>query len=142
MKNFFKINILMVVWLLLIACGLTSQTTTSFDSSPTQSSIPTVTLSINQTSTVPVVSTPTQFDVMSIPLPTLVIPDGTNIPFPTPNPSVPTLLPTIDPKLVPELLRNSITIQTLKGVNGHTIQRITGWNYGFRQKPCHSYQWL
>jgi len=39
-------------------------------------------------------------------------------------------------------LRKAISIHILNGVNGHNIQQITGWDYGFRKFPCDGYQWL
>jgi hypothetical protein len=131
MKKLFRANILIVAGLLVIACGSPSQQATPIRPTSTPILIATSTIEF----------TPTQItDLLA--LPTLSFPDGTNIPFPTPNPKVPTLVPTIDPKLVSDLLRKAISIQTLKGTNGHALQRITGWDYGFRQKPCYPYQWL
>ena len=117
MKNLFKIIVLLIIVLLLLACG---QFIT-----PTPTLIPTITLT----------SVPTQTTTATIE------------PTPTSAYNPPTLLPTIDPKSAPELLRKSISVQTVEGLNGHKIQKITGWDYGFRQygrgrQLCNGYQWL
>jgi len=80
-------------------------------------SVPTTTFAPSQTPEIPIESTPT-----------IYVP--------------PTLIPTINPESVPNLLRKAISLQTLVGVNGHSVQKITGWDYGFRQEPCYGYQWL
>jgi hypothetical protein len=58
----------------------------------------------------------------------------------------PTLIPTIDPTLVPELLSKAFSVQTMEGVNGHKLQQITGWDYGFGggflYTSCIGYVWL
>lgn len=138
MKKLFGTKIILALGMLISACGQALQGT------PTPGMISsTPALTPSQTPTAPIESTPTQFDPLSIPLPTLAFPDGTNILFPTPDPRIPTLLPTIDPKLVSDLLRKSISIQTLTGINGHNVQRITGWDNGFRRSnQCNSFQWL
>jgi len=54
----------------------------------------------------------------------------------------PTLIPTINPESVPDLLSKAISIQASAGINEHSVQKITGWAYGFRQEACYGYQWL
>lgn len=58
----------------------------------------------------------------------------------------PTLIPTIDPTLVPGLLSEAFSVQTIEGVNGHTVRQITGWDHGFGggywSGYCPSYYWL
>lgn len=139
MKNLFRANIIIAVCLLITACGQVPQIT------PASSTIP---FSPSQTATPQMEALPTldtyglptfSFDLTALPTISFTTPDGTKIPFPTPNPKIPTLIPTIDPNLVPDLLRKGISIQPLNGVNGHNIQQITGWDYGF---SCTGYQWL
>ncbi len=56
---------------------------------------------------------------------TTVLPD-------TPTPyKQPTLIPTIETAKIPELLNNSLSIETLNAFNGYNSQRITGWSNGF-----------
>ena len=43
----------------------------------------------------------------------------------------PTLIPTIEPAKIPDLLNNSLSVETLDAFNGHNLQRITGWSNGF-----------
>lgn len=119
MKNVFRAIVFLALCLLLTACGQVAQVTPSSDLSPTSTPIPSVTPSPSQ-------------------LPTFIV-----IPTQTQAPSTfPTLIPTIDPTLVPDLLRNTFSIQTLEGINGHNIRKITGWDYGFRQYRCNGYEWL
>ena len=64
---------------------------------------------------------------------------------PTPEHVQPTLIPTIDPELLHDLLNKALSIQTVE-VNGNSSQRITGWNYGFGTdiwyNYCPEYVWL
>jgi len=135
MKILFRTNIVIAVCLLITACGQAPQITPASSATPLPSDTPIP----SQTATPQMEAIPT-LDTYA--LPTFVIPDGTNIPFPTQDPKIPTLIPTIDPNLVPDLLRKAISIQTLNGVNGYNIQQITGWDYGFQQFPDNGYQWL
>jgi len=138
MKRQLKASITLIC-VLLMACGEITQTTPAED----MTSLPISTSAPSKSAEYIIESTPTQFDPLSIPLPTFSIPDGTNVPFPTSDPRIPTLLPTIDPNLASELLRNSISIQQVENINNHNVQRITGWDYGFRQlNQCNSFQWL
>lgn len=133
MENLFRASILLFLCVLLSACGPATQITPP----------PTATLAPSQTATAVIDANPTLFDPLSMPLPTVVFADGTNIPYPTHNPKIPTFLPTFDPELVSELLRSSISINRLSGPNGHVVKQITGWDYGFRELPkCQKYQWL
>ena len=50
-------------------------------------------------------------------------------------------LPTIEPTLLPGLLEKAFSLETVVGINGHHLVKITGWRYGFRQ-GCNGYQWL
>jgi len=145
MKVSFKATANFVILILLSACGQAPQVTLKPSTTPLppdspipiQSATPT-----NDTYVLPTLGIYSQPSPGISSPPTFAIPDGTNIPFPTPDPRIPTLIPTIDPNLVPDLLRKSISIQTLNSANEHNIQRITGWDYGFQQSPCNSYQWL
>lgn len=133
MKQLAKTNIVLLFCALLTACGQTTQAT----SLPTNTAVP------SQTQAVVVEPSLTQVDALSIPLPTVVFPDGTNVPFPTSKPKIPTYLPTLDPEQLPYLLRDNISVKTLSGVDGHTLKQITGWDYGFRKTyNCNSFQWL
>ena len=113
MKKLCKANVAIALCFLLIACGQVSYITPVLGTTP----FPTVTLAPSQTPEIPIESTPTTY-----------------VP--------PTLIPTINPEFVPNLLGKAISLQTLVDVNGHSIQKITGWEYGFRQEPCDGYQWL
>lgn len=133
MKYFSKVNVILALCILLAACG----------QSVTVSPLPTDTPVPSQTATPPIEATPT-VDIYALPTFSFINTPaaGTNIPSPTPNPKIPTLIPTIDPNSLSDVLKKSISLQTLNGVNGHSMQRITGWNYGLRQGQCDSYQWL
>jgi hypothetical protein len=58
----------------------------------------------------------------------------------------PTLISTIEPAKISELLNNSFSIQTLDPVNGHNLRRITGWTNGFNSglwdNNFAGYQWM
>ena len=64
------------------------------------------------------------------------IPPATLTASPTPRTTStpqkrPTLIPTIETAKIPDLLNNSLSIETLNAFNGHNLQRITGWSNGF-----------
>jgi WD40 repeat protein len=126
-----------LICIALVACGQASQVEPTSTPLPTNTAIPsqTATPQLEATLTVDIYALPT-FSFVNTPV------AGVNIPSPTPNPKIPTLIPTIDPNLISDLLKKSVSIQTLTGVDGHDLQRITGWKYGFRQRPCYPYQWL
>lgn len=57
---------------------------------------------------------------------------------PTPKPTVkaglaptPNLKPTIDPTILPSRLMSELKLISEPGINGHSVQRIAGWAYGF-----------
>jgi WD40 repeat protein len=62
----------------------------------------------------------------------------------------PTLIPTIEPAKIPDLLNNSLSIETLNAFNGYKLQHITGWDNGFNggmwnrgsRSSQPGYQWL
>ena len=148
MKYLFRATIVITAFLLITACGQVTQAPQPNVAtiSPNSTSIPiqTATPKIEATATIDAYVLPTLGNYSppildGSALPTFVIPDGTNIPFPTPNPKIPTLLPTIDPNQVYDLLQKDISIQALANINRHNIKRITGWHYGF---SCSGYQWL
>jgi hypothetical protein len=122
MKNLFRANIVIAVCLLATACGQALQVTSH-----------------------PVSPTPT---ATTIPLTTTPVPSATATIESTPRPVYipPTLIPTIDPTLAPGLLSKAFSVQTVEGVNGHKIQKITGWEYGlgggFFRNSCIGYIWL
>jgi len=131
MKYPFSAYVTILICGLLVACGQASQAAPIATLLPTNTAIP------SQTADPQFEALPT-LDINALPTFSLVTPNS-SIPSPTPNPKIPTLLPTIDPNLLPDLLKKSISIQTLTSVNGHNLQRITGWDYGF---SCTGYQWL
>jgi hypothetical protein len=140
MKYPFRANIIVLIFALLVACGQVSQLSPTSSATPFPSDTPipsqTMTPQIEASPTVDINALPT-FSFINTPV------AGVNIPSPTANPNIPTLLPTIDPISLPELLRKAISVQALKGVNGHNIQQITGWDYGLSQSNiCNTYQWL
>jgi len=122
MKYLFRVNVFFALCALLSACGQTAQLTPS--------SIP--------SATAPITATPTATLIPSA-TPTLE-PTSTQAYVP------PTLIPTIDPTLLPGLLSNAFSIQTLEGVNGHNMQKVTGWDYGFGggvwTGSCSGFYWL
>jgi WD40 repeat protein len=101
MKIIYRIVYFVVLCLLLAACSQSISASTS-----TMEPIPTLTPYSTLTPTVRIAVAPTPY-------------------------TEPTLLPTIDPTRVSALLQNSLSIQTLSTFNGHNLQRITGWSYGF-----------
>lgn len=40
-------------------------------------------------------------------------------------------LVTFEPTKLPAILQNALSVQTMEAFNGHSLQRITGWQYGF-----------
>jgi len=90
---------------------------------------------------------PTTTPVSYPPIPTLTpFPSATFGPSPTPFPTyppLPTLIPTVNPTELPGLLLSSLRLESLENFNGHSLQRVTGWEYGIRQTSnCRSYGWL
>ena len=121
MKHFFSRAMFLTLFMLLIGCGQSVTATRSPFPSP--SATPTINTHPSETTTA------------------TIEPAQTLIPTPTLEP---TLLPTIEPTLIPDFLSSAFLVQTLKAMNGHTFQRITGWEYGLR--PPHycfgPYKWL
>jgi len=115
MKLYFRVNAILFTCLLFSACGQTNNI------SPSPLPVLTATSTFNPYLTL----TPT------------------NIVTPTPRPTyaLPTLILTIDPALLPELLSNALSIQTLD-INGNNTKRITGWDLGFAQWYCGGHHWL
>ena len=132
MKRFAKAGIFLLFFASLIACSQAIQTTPS----AIETAIP------RQIPTIIVESTPTQPNPLSSSLPTISFPDETTVPFPTLNPKIPTLLPTISPSSLYEMLSQSLLLQKLNNRYGYDLQKITGWTYGLRQSSCGSYRWL
>lgn len=116
MKDLFKACVFLVACLMAAACGQAAR--------PMQVPSPTATLTAipSPIATATLAATPTQGYVP------------------------PTLIPTIDPTLVPDLLKNAFSVHTLEGINGHTMRKVTGWNYrfggGFWEGACSGYYWL
>jgi hypothetical protein len=84
-------------------------------------------------------SPPPTLDLSATPVPNpLASATPTFVPWPT-------LIPTIDPALVPDQLLKSIQIEAVDGLESHALQRITGWASGFRMSNyCDNepYRWL
>ena len=122
MKKNFRAGFFLAMGLLLIACGQSVRATPSPIPSPSATATGTLTSVPSQTAIAPI--------------------EPTSRPEHVP----PTLIPTIDPTLVPGLLSKAFSIQTIEGVNGYNMQRITGWDYGFggeyRYGICPGYRWL
>lgn len=69
-------------------------------------------------------------------------PTLTSSPIPVPWP---TLIPTVDPAVLPDLLSAAFTVQQESGMDGHTLRRVTGWEYGLRSSDYYGrppYRWL
>ncbi len=125
MKYLFRAIVLLGVSLSLSACG------SAMTATPSPLLSPTTTLT----------SLPT---AIPLPSPTTII---KIVPAATQAYIYPTLVPTIDSTKLPEMLRNTISIQKLKGVNGYPIRQVTGWEYGFGGEDLYSnrspgYAWL
>lgn len=118
MKTLFRASVFVTLYLLLSACGGASQLAPVSVASPTTLT-PTDIPNRNATATLEPAATSA-----------LVVPTR------------PTLIPTLDPTSVPKLLSEALSLQTVEGMNGYKIRKITGWDYGFRQLPCCGYQWL
>ncbi|MBN2118323.1 MAG: hypothetical protein JW730_17235 [Anaerolineales bacterium] len=118
MKTLFRAGIFVALYLLLSACGGASQVTPVSVASPA-TLIPTSIPNRSATATIEPAITSTRGLLTR-----------------------PTLIPTIDPTSVPKLLREALSLQTLEGMNGYKIRKITGWQYGFQELPCCGYQWL
>ena len=122
MKNLFKINTFLAFFLLLTACGQISE----FAPTP--------------------ISSKTAVDPTATLTPNIIAPTETGIRPPLiPTPTFePTLLPTIESTLISNLLTSSFVVQTLDGMNGYKLHKITGWEYGFRPSGyCFGpYQWM
>lgn len=57
----------------------------------------------------------------------------------------PTLLPGIDPAVVPGQLQEAISIQSIAGLGPREVKQISGWAYGFAGngiEHCDGYDWL
>ena len=111
------IPLLFLVVVLLISCN---RFTSASEISPTEvmeTALFTVKTAIAETqAAVPTVT----FTASPIPQATLI-----------PRYRQPTLIPTIEPAKIPDLLNNSLSVEVLKTFNGHNQQRITGWSNGF-----------
>lgn len=118
MKTPFNAIIFFGIAIFLVACGLAA--------TPTASPIPSSTAAVAASAT---------------PLPS-VTPSPTITPTNQPAYISPTLIPTIDPTSLPQLLSEAFSLKVDHRVNGYPIKRLTGWDYGFRQKRCNGYQWL
>jgi len=121
MKKFFRAIVFLAFCLLLIACEQSVTAAPSPIPSPSATATATLTPVPSQTATVTIEPTPRRTYVQ------------------------PTLIPTIDPALLPGLLSDALSIQTFD-MNGYNARRITGWEYGFGANIwyayCPSYVWL
>lgn len=123
MKSLFKVVIFLTLFFLFTACGQTALIT-PFPVPPSATTTEPA-RSLTPDAATPIAIGPTQ---TLIPIPTLE----------------PTLLPTIQPTLIPDLLSSSFLVQRLDGINDHSLQKVTGWDYGFRPSGyCFGpYQWM
>ena len=122
MKNLVRTSAFLGLCFLLIACSRAIETTptsmplSSAAAPPTRTAIP------SQSATITIEAPPTQAYIR------------------------PTLIPTIELTLIPDLLKNAFLIQTHEGANGHDLHQIMGWGYGFREYPwpgiCSGFHWL
>jgi len=122
-KKLFRASVFIGIFIFLMACKLFSQATPSPVASPVKTSTSTAASIPRRTAT------------------------STLEDLPTLSYNPPTLFPTFDPTSVPKVLSEAFSLKTMEGVNDHTIQQVTGWEYGFRQngpgrQPCNGYQWL
>jgi WD40 repeat protein len=99
---------LLLVGLVLSACGMQRPTAPA---TPTASTIP---LKATETTLPTVTYSPTPKPTVRIGL------------APTPH-----LKPTIDPTILPSKLMTELKFISEPGINDHSVQRITGWAYGF-----------
>jgi hypothetical protein len=113
MKYLFKVHVLLALSPLLAACG------SSIGPAPLSINAPAPTVTFSPS---PAATGVNEREVLPIPSQT---------PIATQSHGLPTLIPTIDPSLVPELLGEAFTVQNMEGVNGHSTQKITGWDHGF-----------
>jgi hypothetical protein len=138
MKYLFRAIVFIPLYLLLSACSGTSQSMPV--ASPGATSMPTITP--NPTATATLEHTSTSEYVLPTIDPTL----AHDVHTPVPEYVPPTLIPTIDPTLVPGLLKDAFSVQTLEGAHRHNVRQITGWDYGFGgglwQYSCSGYYWL
>lgn len=125
MKYFFRTLIFLAIGIFLIACGQSTITTPLPLPSPSETPTPAFNYIPTQTPTATLTPIPTKTHLTSV----------------RPSP-----IPTIDPLLVDDLLRNAFSIQTLEGVNDVNIRQITGWDYGFGggvwTGSCDGFYWL
>lgn len=119
MKNLFRTNIVIAVCFLATACGQALQIT----SSP-----------------IPPTTTATTIPLTATPVPSQTATATIEV---TPRPEYvpPTLIPTVDPALLPDLLNKALTIQAFD-MNGYKARHITGWDLGFAEWYCSGYYWL
>ena len=118
MIHLFRVITFLVIGLLFTACGQTITANPSPLPSPTAAATTTYTPIPSPTRTATPETTPTQAY------------------------TVPTLLPMIEPTLAQELLSKAFSIKFPRGLNGHPLHQITGWEYGFRRNWCNGYEWL
>lgn len=121
MKNLFRIKVFIAMFFLATGCGQATQIS------------PSLVPSTNTATSIPATFTP--------------IPSATDTVEPTPRPTHvrPTLIPTFDLMVLPDMLGDAFSIQTLE-LKGYHAKRITGWNYGFGTNiwynHCPEYVWL
>ena len=123
MKNLFRVMIFLAIGFQFIACGQSVPVTVTASPTPPPR--------VTETATIFATTSPTATATIEV----------------TPRPTYvrPTLIPTIDSTLLPELIKNSFSLQTLD-INGYKAQHITGWEYGFGTNVwynyCPGYVWL
>jgi hypothetical protein len=121
MKKLFGALVFLVIYSLLIACGQLATSTPTPIPSPSMTETATIVPTPSQTATATIEVTPGPIHVR------------------------PTLIPTIDSAVLPELIKNAFSLQTFD-LNGYNAQRITGWTSGFGTNIwynyCPEYVWL
>jgi hypothetical protein len=123
MKNFITTCFYSVLCLFLFAC-------TQGESQKTATAVPATAIVASSTiDTAPATMTPS--------LPPFAFNPTPIIETPLPQTPSPNQLPDFEPTQIPGLLKSALTIETLSGFNGHNLQRVNGWKYGF-----YSLEWL
>ncbi len=148
MKTFFKLCFYLAIGSMLFAC-------TPSELQGTSTNGPTATATISNKNSIQ--PTATFLDASSLPtFPAPTIASNIN-PMPTVSFGLPTVVfnttpvvgtpptpsldqmqyPYFEQTAIPGLLQSHLTIETLPGFNGHNLQRISGWEFGFK-----SLEWM
>lgn len=112
-----------ILMALVTACVTLSPDTTDETTSIHETAVAAASTSIVQTMTAFPTSTVMPTDILSATISTA-------------RPTV-TPLQDFEPTQIPGLLQSALTVETLSSFNGHSLQRIGGWDHGFK-----SFEWL